>query len=712
MKLIRNFIVLLGLSLPATAGAQVATSTLATETATAATETVETATTADDDVVFDAPPIDAELEPPPAPPAPPGEDIEEFVITGSRTKKGLSEALVSTDVVKRTEIQHSGADTLDELLDTQPGILLDRGANTTGIRIQGLNPEQVLVLVDGERVAGRVRDQIDVGRFQLENVERIEIIRGAASALYGSDAMGGVINIISRRPRKPLSSSARAAFGSFNRVDAIGDVGIRQDNISAQLSGGFHRTDAFDLDPDDGNGEVSPTSGDEIQTMTGEGKVIWSADEDTDARLRVQYQRRDLGAIGLEPPRAIIDRNERIETMTISGGPTIDFDGPSSLNISVVHSRYRQQISQDQLGGSDFDDFQDNRQSTNQLILQYDHLFSTESIGDHFVSAGFEGLYETQEVEFLGEDLQNRRRGAVFIQDEWTVVDDLWKLVVVPSFRIDTDSQFGTKPSPRIAVRYDPVDWLLVRASYGQGFRAPTFENLYLQFSNVGSGYRIDGNPNLVPERSHSFNLDSEISVAKGLKVSLVSFLNLVDNLIDTQRYALGEEAPCESRLPGEMISQFCYVNVADAITAGQSVAVSYSYEKYLTAYTSFDYLYTQGTFPNDAVREHELQGRPNVRATLLVTGRVPEWGTRLVVRSAFEGPAEMFVDLDQDGEDDLRDAFVKLDVRVAQDLFGHMTLFAGVKNILDAGQIDHLLIRPRTFFAGLTGRYDIDDVE
>lgn len=688
--MIRNFIVFATLTVSATAWAEVGTSS---------TSTAVDLSLVDD---FEDPPaksVEAEVD----------DVIEQIVVTGSRTEKLLKDAPVATDVIDQATVMQTGAPDLKGVLETMPGVQLERRANNTGIQLQGLNPEHTLMLVDSERIAGRTRDQFDAGQFDLENVERVEIIRGAASALYGSDAMGGVVNIITRLPKQPLSASARATYGARNTLDLIGNTGVRTGKLALNVSGGFHRGDAFDLSPGDGTRNGDPTTGDAFASWNVAARADYEADEDTRAGLRFRYRTTDLtGVNAANGGRAILDRNERIERMTISGGPVIELEDASKLRVSVVHSRYRQQIDFDHIGSDELDSFEDNRQSSNQATVQYDRLFGAE----HFVSVGVEGLHEDQDVAFL-ESRRARRRGSIFAQDEWTILEDTMRLVVIPSLRYDHDSQFGGRPSPRFAVRFDPFRELVLRASYGWGFRAPTFENLYLRFTNPGSGYVVYGNEELRPEVSQGVNADVSYTY-DDFVFTAAGFFNLVDDLIATVGYSPRDMAPCRTG-PALPLTLFCYENVADARTMGASLGVGWRLEEYIQANLSLDLLQTSGLFGDEPegdqmdmrVRQ-ELPARPNVRATLRVTGQVPDWGTRLVVRTAVEGPAELFVDFDFDGEDDVRGTFALVDLRLSQDLFGHAEAFIGVENLLDAGEHNINPLQPRTFYAGIAGRFDV----
>ncbi|HSP78591.1 MAG TPA: TonB-dependent receptor plug domain-containing protein, partial [Myxococcaceae bacterium] len=120
---------------------------------------------------------------------------KQTVVTASRTERKLEDVVVPTEVITRTQIEAHGARDLGQLLQQHPGVELVHTFRGTGLRLQGLDPEYVLVLVDGERVGGRVGTTLDLGRFSLRDVERVEIVKGPAAALYAADGIRGVVNL-------------------------------------------------------------------------------------------------------------------------------------------------------------------------------------------------------------------------------------------------------------------------------------------------------------------------------------------------------------------------------------------------------------------------------------------------------------------------------------------------------------------------------------
>jgi outer membrane receptor for ferrienterochelin and colicins len=167
---------------------------------------------------------------------------EEIVVTGTRTETTRKESVVATQVIDRTDIETSGASTVADLLESQPGVSLQRTFAGTSIQLQGMNPEHTLILVDGQRIAGRKNGAIDMSRYPVDWIERIEIVKGPSSALYGSEAMGGVINIITRKADKPFSVDAWGSYGTPADIDGSASLAVVKDGTSARLHGGHRQS--------------------------------------------------------------------------------------------------------------------------------------------------------------------------------------------------------------------------------------------------------------------------------------------------------------------------------------------------------------------------------------------------------------------------------------------------------------------------------------
>jgi outer membrane receptor for ferrienterochelin and colicins len=621
---------------------------------------------------------------------------EELVITGSRVKEKLLDTTVTTELINQREILDSGAANLTELLEEQPGVELERLTRGTGVRLMGLDPEHVLILVDGDRVTGRVGGGVDPTRFLLDSVEQVEIVKGAGSAIYGSEAIGGVINIITRRPQKPLELAVSGTYGMFNTVDASGTAGGRLGPVSTLFSGGFHRSDGFTLKKEEG--ENLQTTGPRFDGWDVSNTTILDLSDDATLRVRGDYSALKQQAedqFGLTRT----SRREQIQsTYSALLSPEIRFGDDGFFKSALSFSHFDFDIEQET--GSTRDKL---FQTIGQLTVQVDD----EVLENHMVSVGLEGILERQGGTHTTEDegtsdffeggTKDRQRAAIFVQDDWTPIDDDFLISVVPSIRVDIDSQFGSVATPRFAIRYDPLEEIALRMSYGLGFRAPTFEELYLDFINPGSNYLVLGNEGLKPERSQAFNLTGTVRPWEWISATGTFYYINLDNLIDTQNVGRSEEG----------LTEFQYLNVESARSTGVEGTVEFFPIKQLAM--SFGYVFNA---TRDRATDRPLDGRARHKGTVRISFRSDEWGLYAMLRSQIYGTRIFFRDEDGDGITDRnpRRPYATIDFRVEKTLFDWFGLFAGFENLLDEGDPEFTPITPRSFYGGISARYELDE--
>ena len=198
-------------------------------------------------------------------------ETENIVVTGTRTRRLIKDSPVSTEVIHADEIKNMGAENVGEVLEERAGIIVTQDGVRGGLlsaQLQGLNDNHTLILIDGAPVIGRIAGQLDLSRISVQNIERIEIVKGAASALYGSEAVGGVINIITRVPDKQLDYSINANMGTLNSRNIKADASTVQNKTAITASAEHHQADGYDLDP-----RTQNTTADDYQNYSIFGKV-------------------------------------------------------------------------------------------------------------------------------------------------------------------------------------------------------------------------------------------------------------------------------------------------------------------------------------------------------------------------------------------------------------------------------------------------------
>jgi outer membrane receptor for ferrienterochelin and colicins len=639
----------------------------------------------------------------PAPPPPPPEPEEtdrrkQTVVTASRAERKLEDVVVATEVITRKQIEAVGARDLGQLLQQHPGVELVRTFRGTGLRLQGLDSEYVLILVDGERVSGRVGTTLDLGRFSLRDVERVEIVKGPAAALYGADAIGGVVNLITRNVQRPLELGARGSFGALLEGDFRANAGTRQGPFEVRVGGGYRTRNPYDWVPTD-----AATSGAGLHRLDGDVALAYAPDDGSRLWLRSQYNRRDENAVDLNPSGAVLDRRQRQEQFDVSLGGKRRLADDTSLLVRGHFGFFRDQLLQDQRGSRALDEYSQNFNRLYEGVVQADHR-----LGAHALTGGLEMLGERLTSERLEQSPVGRIRGGAFLQDEWDVAlssdADGPKLKVAPGFRFDLDSQFGGAPSPRLALKLDPSPALTVRASVGLGFRPPSFQELYLRFSNPGIGYIVAGNEALSPEHSAAVNVGVDWRPpVDGWLLSASAFHTRLTNLINVTASGMPN--------PDDPVT-YHYENVARAYTQGVELNGRFRLPVRAT-YLDLGYMFLDA---QDQTRDRPLEGRSRHRVNAQLSTRVRPLNLEATVRGSWVGGRPYYLGQGGGGITNVlgfgeeqrvwAPSYFDLEAQVSYRLGGGFEVFVNGYNLLNAGDQQFNPRPPRGVLGGVQWEY------
>jgi vitamin B12 transporter len=427
---------------------------------------------------------------------------EDVVVTATAGPEEEKQLGVATTVITRRDIEKSGRVTVLELLRSVPALeVVQSGSDgsLTSVLLRGTNSTQTLVLVDGARVNSAYFPGYDFSGLTTENVERIEIVRGPFSALYGSDAIGGVVQIFTRAPQQGFSGGVTAEGGNADSATASAFVTAGGGPFSAAASYRFGNT----------NGEV-PNSN--WRENNGSARVDWQPNPD--ARIGIEGSILS-GRVGSPGPVGA----ENLEANTVFREERIAL--PVSWTLSATNhlngflaSVWSKPEYNDPLGGYS--------SQTNARTLQA-QLSDTATLGIHTLTAiAMWNQSNVTSTDTFGTPLdgQDTTIWGIGIQDAVT----LGAFSVTGGIRYDGNSQFGDAVSPRGSISWLSKDqrWK-VRAGGGSGFRAPTVGELYFPFF---------GNPNLKPERSVSWEVGGEAYVSRGGRVEVTYFWNDLKDLI------------------------------------------------------------------------------------------------------------------------------------------------------------------------------------
>ena len=375
------------------------------------------------------------------------EPIEEVVVTGTRSPRRLGEAPVAVEVITREAIERSGAQDVAEVLEQQRGVDVQRSVLGAGVRLRGLDASHTLILVDGQRVVGSKDGTIDLSRFPVDSIERIEIVKGASSALYGSDALGGVVNIITRRSKSSTEANLSARGGHPRSVDTTAGFGARSKTAGLRADVGWHGSPEYDRDPDDFTTDVNALK--QLQ-MSAQGD--WQPNPDLTLTARGSWSGQDAQGTDNGLGGAVLDRRNLTEDALGNLGLAWLVGEDSRLGTTVGLSLFRDQYVADQRRASDLDLYEETLERLAQLTTQYDRVW-----GRQVFTIGLEGFTSQITSPRLDDGQGSRTRGAVYAQDEIKLLIENPRWVIVPGLRGDVDSWFGGAMAPSLGTRLDPI---------------------------------------------------------------------------------------------------------------------------------------------------------------------------------------------------------------------------------------------------------------
>ena len=564
--------------------------------------------------------------------------LDEMVVTASRREQQLADAVPEMTVVSQADIQRSGASDVGAVLVQTNGVQLEGGVPAgAGIYLEGLGGPRVLILVDGQPVVGRLNGNFDLSRIAASGVERVEIVRGPQSTLYGSDAMGGVINIITKSPSDGLAMSLTALGGTQDRREASGAVAGTAGPVGLSLNA-------------DGRSE-SLTPGQ--PTDAGSYTKRWQA---------TPKARWALGGSVLEASALLLEESQRYQTGQLyhfadntQGGAQLSWtwqSGARRFAPTLSYSRF------DHLSraGTGLVPVSDSGQRDIQELTQAE-LVGSLPIPSGVADLGLQVRHEAIQADRIQGGARSLDGLETWAQGTWA----FGRISVTPGLRLSAHEQWGTSVTPRLAAMMHVSPVVTLRGSVGAGYRVPDFKELYLDFVNAAAGYAVVGNPNLVPEHSRNVSLGAELTKAS-VTARVSGFYNSFTDFIDfSQPDATGT---------------YTYVNIGQGMTRGlEAVAVwtrgSLRVEEGIAFLKSEDQTSNLPLLGRAANTAHFSVGKTfggaNLSATWLYTGRAP-----LTLNDSATAVATW------------RAAYSRLDLHATAPLRVGVSMVFGVDNVFD----------------------------
>ncbi|CAM7692400.1 catecholate siderophore receptor CirA [Atlantibacter hermannii] len=489
---------------------------------------------------------------------------ETMVVSASATEQNLKDAPASISVITQQDLQRKPVQNLKEVLKEVPGVqLTNEGDNRQGVSIRGLSSSYTLILVDGKRVNSRNavfrHNDFDLNWIPVDAIERIEVVRGPMSSLYGSDALGGVVNIITRK----VGKSWHGTFTADTTVQEHRDRGdtwngqfftsgpLIDDVLGVKVSGNLAKREK-DAQQQSSTGETPRIEG--FTNRNANVEFNWTPNQDHDFDFAYGRDRQDRDSDSLAKDR--LDR----ETWAIGHHGRWDL-GNSELRF------YGEKIDNNDPGSTSTITSESNT-FDGKYVLPIGAINQLLTFGGEYRHDSL-----TDPVNLTGgtSSKTSANQYALFLEDEWRIIDPL---AFTAGLRMDDHETYGDHWSPRAYLVYNATDTLTIKGGWSTAFKAPSLLQLSPDWTtgSCRGACEIVGSADLKPETSESYEIGlyyaGEEGWLDGVTASVTTFQNDIDDMINIDRTPNRNLAPTYSNFvgfnrDGEPVFRYYNVNKA-----------------------------------------------------------------------------------------------------------------------------------------------------
>lgn len=509
-------------------------------------------------------------------------NLDETVVTAQYSPEDAKNSLYPVQIINSEKIHQMASNNLSEVLAQQLNIRITQDPILgSGITLMGLRGEQVKYLVDGVPIIGRVNGDIDISQVNLNDIEKIEVIEGPMSVLYGTNALGGVINLITKTNQKDLLNiNANAYYESVGTYNFDAGLGFSKKNHYLGINGGRYFFDGFSLHPD-------------------ERSQDWNPKTQYFANLKYGYQ--------LKRIRFLLSGGYFNEKITNKGNARAPFNtsafddyykttranGALTVNGDIFKNHYFSQIISYNWYQRKKNTYYKDLTTLDQTLVgdstQQDTTVFNSIMARGFVSRkadkgifNYQFGYDINVESGSGQRIDNGKKTigdyAVFGSARATLLNH--KLIIQPGLRWSYNSAFKAPVTPSINFKINPVEHFTIRLAYARGFRAPAIKELYFAFYDVN--HDIYGNPDLKAEYSNNATINLTYTRSFGshmLNLQANAYFNDIKNAIELVRDY--------SNTGGNNTQPYTYQNYANNRVAGGNVKVRYNWDEKLSVSVS-----------------------------------------------------------------------------------------------------------------------------
>ncbi len=609
------------------------------------------------------------------------EQLDEVVVTAQYAPQSENNAVYKVKVINAKTINRKAANNLRELLQQELNIsLAQNSVFGSSVEIQGISKENIKILIDGVPVIGRLNGVIDLNQINLSAIEKVEIIEGPVSVFYGTDAMGGVINLITKKSQdENIEGSVSSYYESIDAINLNTDVGYKFGKNTIRLNGGYYHFNGLSTDN-------SPRNLNWEEREQSFGNFMFNrAIKKLKLRYNANFSNEKLTSIG-EPSRSgkINDKDyytRRVDNYLSLQGKVSDHKFidivTSYSNYQRYHNTFNVNLTNQESVLSTTDTKADNIVKFNYGGIRAQLGKSTE-IEKLNYAYGTEYYSETTEGSRILNNRQNIQTLALFGSLNYKL---LKRFEIQPSARYTWNSSYGSLVSPALNAKLYFNKYSQLQFSYARGFRAPSLKELFLDF-NISAGpftYIISGNENLDVEKSHSFNLyytfRKNLNDTGQFSVEPSVFYNDIANLV-----ALSEMVDFKRN----------YININKFKSVGGKIDVGFQPNAFLSLKTGFSLIGRYNKYTETIDTETFLYS-PEV--TTNINFNFKRRHLFFAVFYKYTGKRDGFyMDSDANLVKTTRNSFNTLDTTLTKSLFNdNFNISMGVKNVFNVTDIQTL---------------------
>ena len=543
---------------------------------------------------------------------------DEVVITATRKETTLKDAPILTHVINQEKIKETSYSTLEELIEfAMPNVQSTHDSHGgEKIKIQGMDSKYIIFLIDGNPISGEFAGNIDFSLFDIDNIDKIEIIRGGLSTVYGSGAMGGVVNIITKKREEALWANLNS-FYDHPKVFSNGfNAGFKFKKLNYYININSKRSDGYDLTEDDfdsgGTFEINKTL-EEYSSISINQRIQYNINNNSFLNLSYKNYRKDItkyefinGFIYQQTQLPNFDNN--LFTLNyinnLKTDSSLEFLLQNESHLKSYYFPYYHSTppsATNQSPNTDGSRFDWSTPKTSKASILYDF-----EIKNHSLLIGLDYSYQSYESKnildetnssilvqsiFGNNDTKSMQEASIFILDNYNC-SDITKFHF--GLRLNYHSNYNIKMSPSISVKSTPKNYTY-RLNFSQSYRSPTLKELYYNFGDHPGGFPILGNENLKPSSSeyYGFSIESR----KYADNSLELYYNHANNMIANKFQTLDDEVV------------YRYHNYKKVDLYGANLNLSFDLSKRINLKSV--YSYTDARSPNkdvlDGISAHSL---------------------------------------------------------------------------------------------------------